>query len=62
MANSDQNMLLQMPPVIKSMLKPRLKIKIAAQAKLDGTDNSLSLSSLLLEPSRLSTYSQLWLA
>jgi len=49
-ANSDQNTLLQMLPVIKSMLKPRLEIKIAAQAKLDGTYNSLSLSSLLLEP------------
>ena len=49
-ANSDQNTLLQMLPVIKSMLKPRLEIKIAARAKLDGTYNSLSLSSLLLEP------------
>ena len=49
-ANSDQNTLLQMLPVIKSMLKPRLEIKIAAQAKLDGTYNSLSLSSLFLEP------------
>ena len=49
-ANSDQNTLLQMLPIIESMLKPGLEIKIAAQAKLDGTDNSVALSSLLLEP------------
>jgi len=49
-ANSDQNTLLQMLPIIESMLKPGLEIKIAAQAKLDGTDNSVVLSSLLLEP------------
>ena len=49
-ANSDQNTLLQMLPIIESMLKPGLEIKIAAQAKLDGTDNSVALSSRLLEP------------
>ena len=48
--NSEQNTLLQMLPIIESMLKPGLQIKIAAQAKLDGTDNSVALSSLLLEP------------
>ncbi len=49
-ANSDPNPMLKMLPIIESMLKPGLEIKIAAQAKLDGMDNSLSLSSLLLEP------------
>ena len=49
-ANSDQNTLPQMLPIIESMLKPELEIQIAAQAKLDGMDNRVALSSLLLEP------------
>ena len=49
-ANSDQNTMLQMLPIIESMLKPSLEIKIAAQAKLDGMDNNVALSSSLLEP------------
>ena len=42
--------MLQMLPIIESMLKTSLEIKIAAQAKLDGMDNNVALSSSLLEP------------
>lgn len=42
--------MLQVLPIIKSMLKPVLEIKIAAQAKLDGMDDRVASVSSLLEP------------
>ena len=42
--------MVQVLPILERMLKPGLEIKIAAQAKLNGMHNSISLSSSLPEP------------
>lgn len=46
----DPNMMLQLLPILESMLKPGLEMNFDLSAKLDGADNKFSLKSSLLEP------------